>query len=125
MPRLGVGVRAVANTAPTATASTTEPQWVPDPSFAFEAGVFSSTAGAHHIVLLAPKTIHREFLIDYPVGYIFQTAGQSNFTLLRAEDPNLPRDLPYSTEWSNLTSGNWAWFSLSDRGVKWEFTILS
>ena len=45
--------------------------------------------------------------------------GGGGGTLQRMEDPNDPRDYPYTT--SNQNTGTWDWVNMSDRGTKWEY----
>lgn len=48
--------------------------------------------------------------------------GGTNNSLIRMEDPNDPRDYPYTT--SNQNTGTWDWENVSDRGVTWEYAKL-
>ena len=45
--------------------------------------------------------------------------GGGGGTLQRMEDPNDPRDYPYTT--SNQNTGTWDWVYMSDRGTTWEY----
>ena len=48
--------------------------------------------------------------------------GGTDNSWIRMEDPNDPRDYPYTT--SNQNTGTWDWENISDRGVTWEFAKL-
>jgi hypothetical protein len=48
--------------------------------------------------------------------------GGTNNSLIRMEDPNDPRDYPYTT--TNQNTGTWDWENISDRGVTWEYAKL-
>ena len=91
-----------------------------DPNFNFPTD-FSSGVGDHEIMFLERTFNGRLIPIWYEVGTIWQTTGiSSDQSLVRAEDPNYPRALPYGGG-SNTSSGNWAWLEITDRGTKWEF----
>jgi hypothetical protein len=98
-----------------------EGSYVPDPYF--DLNNFVDEVGAHHIYFLVPYTNTRTgTAIEHPAGTVFRTTGISTErTLIRAEDPDNPRDYPYTTHSTNISSGVWSWFNLSNRGTQWEF----
>ena len=98
-----------------------EVPYVPDPYF--DLNNFVDEVGAHHIYFLVPYTNTRTgTAIEHPAGTVFRTTGISqDQTLIRAEDPDNPRDYPYTTHSTNISSGVWSWFNLSNRGTQWEF----
>jgi len=63
--------------------------------------------------------------IVFPVGTILHGTGigGSDLSLQRMEDPNDPRDYPYSG--SNQSTGNWDWGYIADRGIKWEYAKIN
>lgn len=48
--------------------------------------------------------------------------GGTNDSLIRMEDPNDPRDRPYTT--TNQNTGTWAWHDWANRGITWEYAKL-
>jgi len=98
-----------------------EGSYVPDPYF--DLNNFVDTVGAHHIYFLVPYTNTRTgTAIEYPAGTVFRTTGISTDRgQVRAEDPDNPRDYPYSTSSTNQSSGVWSWFNVTNRGTQWEF----
>ena len=113
-------------TSSTTTSTTRAPQWVQDPDFNFSTD-FTNGIGDHHIMHLVAYTNNRTGTeINYSAGTIFQTTGSGGgnpATLVRAEDPDNPRDYPYDSTSENVSSGAWSWFALSDRGTTWEFAV--
>lgn len=59
-----------------------------------------------------------------PSGTILHGVGTggSSDELIRIEDPNDPRDYPYTN--SNRNTGTWDWENWSDRGITWEYAKL-
>jgi hypothetical protein len=98
-----------------------EGSYVADPYF--DLNNFVDAVGAHHFYFLVPYTNTRTgTAIEYPAGTVFRTTGISlDRVQVRAEDPDNPRDFPYTTSASNLSSGVWSWFQVSSRGTQWEF----
>ncbi len=45
--------------------------------------------------------------------------GGANDSLIRMEDPDDPRDRPYTT--TNQNTGTWAWHDWANRGITWEY----
>lgn len=48
--------------------------------------------------------------------------GGANDSLIRMEDPDDPRDRPYTT--TNQNTGTWAWHDWANRGITWEYAKL-
>jgi len=53
-----------------------------------------------------------------PEGKMLHGVG-SGESLIRMEDPNDPRDRPYTT--ANQDTGTWAWHDWANRGITWEY----
>jgi len=85
---------------------------------------FDNTFYAHEIIFLQNfnyvNGYNRDYNKIYSAGEIWQTIGSSgDGSLIRAEDPQNPRNKPLRTD--NQGTGAWAWLNISDRGTLWEF----
>ena len=74
------------------------------------------------IILLASTSLTNGG--EFNAGKILDTVGKggTNNALIRVEDPDNPRDKPFTI--GNQNTGYWTWFEFADRGTKWEFVIL-
>ena len=94
-----------------------------DPDFNFPTD-YNINYFAHRIIFLQNYNYANGWNTDfnkiYLAGETWQTAGRStDSTLLRAEDPENPRDKDYTG--GNQGTGAWNWFYLNDRGTTWDF----
>lgn len=73
------------------------------------------------IIALKQMTLGNGQSNTFPAGYLLHGAGSGrNGELQRIEDPNNPRDKPYTTE--NQNTGTWAWKEVATtRGVEWQY----
>ena len=80
----------------------------------------STGGGLNPVKLIALADISLRGTI-MPQGTILHGVGGGGSTneLIRMEDPNDPRDYPYTG--GNQNTGTWDWEPLADRGTTWEF----
>ena len=80
----------------------------------------SSGSGAHPVKIIVLTSVNLQGTV-FTAGSILHGVGfgGTNSSLQRMEDPNDPRDYPYTT--SNQNTGTWDWEQRSDRGTTWEY----
>lgn len=101
------------------------PQYIADPeNDGTNGGVETASQILPVKIIVLEAFALRDPSIVFPVGAILHGTGfGGSNTLQRMEDPNDPRDYPYSSE--NQSTGNWKWGYISDRGTKWEYAKIN
>ena len=80
----------------------------------------SSGSGANPVKIIVLTSVNLQGTA-FTAGAILHGVGGggANNSLQRMEDPNDPRDYPYTT--SNQNTGTWDWEPIADRGTTWEY----
>lgn len=97
------------------------PAYVPEPE---NDGSYRGSASVP-VILIALMEISLGGAI-MPVGKIINGVGTGTYggdSKIRMEDPDDPRDRPYTT--TNQNTGTWAWHDWANRGITWEYAKLN
>ena len=93
------------------------------PQYVADSTLTSGGSGANPVKIIVLTSFNLGGTVFTEGSILHGVGGGGGGTLQRMEDPNDPRDYPYTT--SNQNTGTWDWVYMSDRGTKWEYAKIN